>query len=81
MRGRGSRVQNKKTTPASNRGGVNKGKKTMKKLMLGVAVAFAALGLQAATVTWTLTNVYDPSGADLVGNTYKAYHCDSVLFR
>ena len=45
----------------------------MKKLMIIAAVALAAIASQAATVTWTLTNVYDPTGADKVGNTYSAY--------
>ena len=45
----------------------------MKKVMIIAAVAFAAIAAQAATVTWTLTNVYDVEGANKVGNTYSAY--------
>lgn len=43
----------------------------MKKIMLALATVAVAAGLQAATVTWTLTNVY--AGDTLVDNTYKAY--------
>lgn len=43
----------------------------MKKVMIALAAAVVAAGLQAATVTWSLTNVY--AGDTLVGNTYKAY--------
>jgi len=45
----------------------------MKKLMIIAAVAFAAVVSHAATVTWTLTNVYDLSGANKAGETYNAY--------
>ena len=43
----------------------------MKKLIIALATVAIAAGLQAATVTWTLTNVY--AGDTLVGNTYSAY--------
>lgn len=43
----------------------------MKKLMIALAAVAMAVGLQAATVSWTLTNVY--AGDTLVDNSYKAY--------
>lgn len=43
----------------------------MKKIMIALAAVAMAAGLQAATVTWTLTNVY--AGDTLVDNTYSAY--------
>ncbi len=43
----------------------------MKKLIIALAAVAMAVGLQAATVSWTLTNVY--AGDTLVDNTYKAY--------
>ncbi len=43
----------------------------MKKLVFMLAAVLMAAGLRAATVTWTLTNVY--AGDTLVDNTYSAY--------
>ena len=45
----------------------------MKKIMIIAAVAFAAVVSNAATISWTLTNVYDLSGANKAGETYNAY--------
>ena len=36
----------------------------MKKLVMFIAVAVAAVGVQAATLSWSITNVIGPSGSD-----------------
>ena len=45
----------------------------MKKLVIIAGVALMAIASNAATFSWTLTNVYGPDGATLVDNSYKAY--------
>lgn len=43
----------------------------MKKLMIMLGAVALAFGVQAATVTWNMTNVYGPDGSTL--NSGKAY--------
>lgn len=45
----------------------------MKKLMIAMAVAVMAIAVQAATVTWSLTNVYGTDGTALADSSYSAY--------
>lgn len=44
----------------------------MKKLVMFIAVAVAAVGVQAATLSWTITNVIGPDGNDAPVGTYVA---------
>ena len=44
----------------------------MKKLVMLIAVAVAAVGVQAATLSWTITNVIGPDGSDAPAGTYVA---------
>lgn len=46
----------------------------MKKLVMFIAVAVAAVGVQAASLSWSLTNVIGPDGKDApVGNLVALY--------
>ena len=45
----------------------------MKKLMIAAAIVCAAAMSQAATVTWSMGNIYNEAGTAKVGNTYTAY--------
>ena len=44
----------------------------MKKLVMFIAVAVAAVGVQAATLTWSITNVIGPDGNNAPVGTYVA---------
>lgn len=52
----------------------------MKKLILMATIAMSALVAPAATVTWTMTNVYGPSGSLNNGSAYMfGYNSDSGI--
>ena len=46
----------------------------MKKLVMFIAVAVAAVGVQAATMSWSLTNVIGPDGKDAPVGTLVALY-------
>lgn len=46
----------------------------MKKLVMFIAVAVAAVGVQAATLSWSITNVIGPSGGNAPVGTYVALY-------
>lgn len=46
----------------------------MKKLVMFIAVAFVAVGVQAATLTWSVLNVIGPSGTDAPVGTLVALY-------
>ena len=52
----------------------------MKKLVMFIAVAFVAVGVQAATLTWTITNVIGSDGNDAAAGNLVALYAASTAY-
>ena len=52
----------------------------MKKLIMFIAVAVAAVGVQAASMTWSITNVIGPDGNNAPVGTYVALFASGTTY-
>ena len=52
----------------------------MKKLVMFIAVAVAAVGVQAATLSWNMTNVLAPDGSDAAVGTLVALYAAGTAY-